>query len=352
MPQDIHNHATMKYQGVYPPSLCRWRLLLAVMAVAQVSVLLLALGKLQSLNLVRLGITSLYAQSLALVGASAICISRAWLSRLSARIAWWVAWLVVVIIALLFSYSAGIIGTVLGLGPGRGGFGLFVLQSVLAVALVGAALFRYLFIRSLWQAQVLAQSEARVQALQARIRPHFLFNSLNTIASLIADDPLGAENAIEDLADLFRGSMRRADSLISLSEELSLAEKYLQMERRRLGERVRIDWRVGELPAGASILPLTLQPLLENAVNHGLQPRPEGGEIRVYGRSEKDNVVITISNPLAPNGKQSQGHGMALVNIRERLELAFGSQASLITNQDHEQFFAVLSLPYVEYTDR
>jgi two-component system sensor histidine kinase AlgZ len=187
--------------------------------------------------------------------------------------------------------------------------------------------------------------------LQARIRPHFLFNSLNTIASLIPEEPDAAERAIEDLADLFRGSMRRADSLISLSAELNLARKYLQMEQRRLGDRLTIEWQVDELPAGASILPLTLQPLLENAVAHGIQPRIEGGEIRVYGRSEKDNIVITISNPLGPEQYISGGHGMALANIRERLDLAFGPSSSLITHQNDQQFFAVLSLPYVENTD-
>ena len=189
-----------------------------------------------------------------------------------------------------------------------------------------------------------------MQALQARIRPHFLFNSLNTIASLVPDDPANAERAIEDLADIFRGSMRRADSLISLSDELDLAWKYLQMEQRRLGGRLSIDWQVSELPEGASILPLTLQPLLENAVAHGIQPRVEAGKLRIYGRSEKDNIVITISNPVGPDGHISAGHGMALENIRERLELAFGPSASLITHQDSEQFFAVLSLPYVENT--
>jgi two-component system sensor histidine kinase AlgZ len=228
---------------------------------------------------------------------------------------------------------------------------MFLLQSVLAVALVSVALFRYLFIWAQWRVQLLAQSEARVQALQARIRPHFLFNSLNTIASLIAEDADGAERATEDLADLFRGSMRRADRLISLSEELKLAGKYLQMEQRRLGDRLRIDWQVSELPKGASVLPLTLQPLLENAVAHGIQPRTDGGEVRVYGRSEKDNIVITICNPLGPAGHGSEGHGMALANIRERLELAFGPSASLITHQNDDQFFAVLSLPYVENTD-
>jgi two-component system sensor histidine kinase AlgZ len=337
--------------GVYPPSFCRLRLLLAVGAVTQVSVLLIGVGGLAESGLLWLGVVSLYAQGLALVTVAGVCISRAWLGRLSARGAWLGSWVVAVLVALAFSYTAGIVGTVLQLGPGREGFAMFVLQSVLAVALVSVALFRYMFVRALWRAQLLAESEARVQALQARIRPHFLFNSLNTIASLIPDDPAGAERATEDLADLFRGSMRRTDSPISLAEELGLAEKYLQMEQRRLGQRIRINWQVDELPNGASVLPLTLQPLLENAVAHGIQPRVDGGEVRVYGRSEKDNIVITISNPLGPKDHISPGNGMALVNIRERLQLAFGSDASLITHQDDEQFFAILSLPYAENTD-
>ena len=320
-------------------------------AVTQVSVLLIGVGTLREFSLLWLGIASLYAQGLALVTALGVCISRAWLGRLSVRGAWIGSWVVALIVALAFSYSAGIVGTVLGVGPGRQNFAIFVWQSVLGVALVGVALLRYLFIRGQWRAQVLAQSEARVQALQARIRPHFLFNSLNTIASLIPEEPLSAERAIEDLADLFRGSMRRADSLISLSEELDLARRYLQMEERRLGDRLRVNWRVSDLPEGASVLPLMLQPLLENAVAHGIQPRADGGELKVYGRAEKDNIVITISNPVGPEGPDSRGHGMALENIRERMELAFGPAASLITHKNDEQFFAVLSLPYVENTD-
>jgi len=338
-------------RGVYPPSFCRWYPLLVVAAVTQVSVLLIGVGTSWEFGLAWLGFVSLYAQALALMTALGVCVSRAWLSRLSARGAWIGTWLVAIIVALAVSYSAGVVGTVLGAGPGREGFGMFVLQSVVTVAVVSVALFRYLFVRAQWRAQLLAQSEARVQALQATIRPHFLFNSLNTIASLIPDEPVGAERATEDLADLFRGSMRRADSLISLVDELDLARKYLQMEQRRLGERLSIDWEVSELPKGASVLPLTLQPLLENAVAHGIQPRIAGGEIRVYGRSEKDNIVITICNPLGPDDHVSKGHGMALANIRERLELAFGPTASLITHQDSENYFAILSMPYVENTD-
>lgn len=350
--QSAHNQHGLKPQrGVYPPSFCRWNLLLAVVAVTEISVLLMGIGMLGELELAWLAVTSVYAQSMALVTAFLVCISQVWLGRLSARGAWLGSWLIAVVAALVFSYSVGIVGTVLGVGPGRQNFPMFVMQSVLAVALVSVALFRYLFIRALWRAQLLARSEARVQALQARIRPHFLFNSLNTIASLIPEDPAGAERATEDLADLFRGSMRRADSLISLAEELDLARQYLQMEQRRLGNRLTVDWQVSELPEGASILPLTLQPLLENAVAHGIQPLVDGGRIRVYGRGENDHIVITISNPLGPRAHVSEGHGMALANIRERLELAFGPASSLITHQDDKQFFAVLSLPYVENTD-
>jgi two-component system sensor histidine kinase AlgZ len=325
-------------------------MMLAVMAVAELSVLLMAVGALREFSLLWLGVASLYAQLLAIVSALGVCISRAWLGRLPPRGAWLGSWLAAVLVALAFSYFAGVVGTVLGAGPGRHDFAVFVWQGVLSVALVGAALLRYLFIRAQWRAQVLAQSEARVQALQARIRPHFLFNSLNTIASLIPEEPLGAERAIEDLADLFRGSMRRADSLISLSEELDLARRYLHMEQRRLGDRLKVEWLVSDLPEGASVLPLILQPLLENAVTHGIQSRAEGGEVRVYGRAEKDNIVITISNPLGPGERRAGGHGMALANIRERLELAFGPNASLITHQDEQKFFAILSLPYVKNT--
>ena len=346
-----HNQKMIPQRSVHPPSFCRWRLLLVVVLVTQITVLLIGIGTLREFSLVWLGKVSMYAQTLALVTALGLCITHVWLGRLAARTAWLGSWFLAIVIALAFSYVVGIVGTVLEIGPGREDFNLYLLQSVLAVALVSAALLRYLFMRAQWRAQLMAQSEARVQALQARIRPHFLFNSLNTIASLIPEDPGGAERAIEDLADIFRGSMRRADNLISLSEELDLARKYLQMEQRRLGGRLRVDWQVSELPKGASVLPLTLQPLLENAVAHGIQPRVEGGELRVYGRSEKENIVVTICNPVGPDEHISEGHGMALENIRERLALAFGPVASLITHQNDEQFFAVLSMPYVENTD-
>jgi two-component system sensor histidine kinase AlgZ len=146
--------------------------------------------------------------------------------------------------------------------------------------------------------------------------------------------------------------MRKADQPISLANELDLARQYLDMEKRRLGDRLQVEWRVDELPADAAMLPLMLQPLFENAVGHGVQPNPEGGVISVYGRSEGDQVVITIANPVAPRGHSTPGHGMAIENIRDRLRLAYGSRASLVTYSNEEHFFVVMSLPYVAHIDR
>ena len=337
--------------GVYPPSFCNWRLLLAVMIITELSVVLVGLGRGGLPGWQWLGMASVYSQWMALFCASGLCVTSGWTSRLSARGAWIGSWLMAMWLAMVFSYAGWAAIFVYIPDMISDTVGLFVLKSVFAVGLVAVVFFRYLEIRARRRLELMAQAEARVQALQARIRPHFLFNSLNTIASLIPDDPASAEAATLDLADIFRGSMRRADQLISLSDELELARQYLDMERRRLGERLEVDWRVDELPAGAAVLPLMLQPLLENAVAHGIQTLQQGGKIAVYGRTEGDQVVITIGNPLAPEGSDTSGHGMAIRNIRERLSLAFGSRASLLTNHDKEQFYAVLSLPYVKHPD-
>jgi len=337
--------------GVYPPSFCNWRLLLAVMVITEVSVVLVGLGRAGFPGWQWLGLASVYAQWMALFCASGLCVTSGWTSRLTARGAWLGCWLIAIVLSMAFSYAGWVAASIGMPGVVADPAAMFVLKSVFAVGLVPVAFFRYLEIRARWRQELIAQAEARVQALQARIRPHFLFNSLNTIASLIPDDPANAETATLDLADIFRGSMRRADQLISLSDELGLARQYLDMEQRRLGDRLLVDWRVDELPPHAAMLPLTLQPLLENAVAHGVQPRPEGGKIAVYGRPEGDKVVITIGNPLAPENAETSGHGMAIRNIRERLSLAFGSRASLQTSQDEDQFYAVMSLPYVKHTD-
>ncbi|NRB71245.1 MAG: histidine kinase [Xanthomonadales bacterium] len=333
------------------PSFCRWR---AVSGVAMVSLLacwLIVLGGAWPRPAPELLALMTYALGLGLVCAFIVCSFQGILSRLTLRLAWVWAWLLVLLTALAVSYVVGVISTVLGSGPGPEALSAFVLKSVLAAGLVSLALFRYLFVRSRWQAEMVAESEARVHALQARIRPHFLFNSLNTIASYIPEDPQLAERATEDLADLFRGSLRNADDPIPLADELALARKYLAMEQRRLGDRLAIDWDVEDLPGAEPVLPMLLQPLLENAVTHGIQPRAEGGLIQVFGRREGGRLVITIANPLAEQLSRS-GNGMALQNIRSRLALSYSSLASLLTHRDDDCFYAVLTLPYADAADR
>jgi two-component system sensor histidine kinase AlgZ len=336
-------------RSVYPPSFCDWRLALGIMVLTQLSVMLIGLGRFQGYSWQWLSVTSFYSQSLALACTSVVCISRPWLKRLSIRDAWLGCWVIAVLTTFGFSYACAVVGTVLGYGPGKALLTAFMFKSIFAVSMVSMALLRYLFIRSQWQAEMIAQADARVQALQARIRPHFLFNSLNTIASLISNEPENAERATEDLAELFRGSMRRADTMIPLSEELELGRRFMDMEQRRLGDRLKVEWNVDDLPSTTLVLPLILQPLLENAVLHGVQPVEEGGLIRVYGRGEPGTIVMTISNPVPEQSENStldtHGQGMALRNIRSRLELAFDDRASLITSQNDSQFFAVLTLP-------
>ena len=328
------------------PNFCQWRAMGGVATVSLLATALLLLGKPATPGLLQVLQLLLYGLGLGLFCALAVCLCRALLLRLSVRNGWLLAWLVVLVAAIAFSYTVGVVSSVLGFGPGAQAHGRFMLQSLLGAGIVSVALFRYLFIRAQWEAEMLSEAEARVQALQARIRPHFLFNSLNTIASLIHDNPDSAERATEDLAELFRAGMRRADELIPLADELDLARKYLDMEQRRLGERLQVDWSVSELPGQAAVLPMMLQPLLENAVGHGIAARADGGRLQVYGRAEGANLVITITNPLAASSPRP-GAGMALDNIRARLALAHGGQASLITSQDQASFYAVLTVPCV-----
>jgi two-component system sensor histidine kinase AlgZ len=145
--------------------------------------------------------------------------------------------------------------------------------------------------------------------------------------------------------------MRRSDDMIPLCDELSLGRKYLAMEERRLGERLQVEWLVDELPAQVPVLPMMLQPLLENAVAHGVQPSPAGGTVRVFGRLEGGNIVLTVTNPLPPSGSKP-GQGMALGNIRSRLALTYSSLASLMTHRDDKNHYAVLTLPHAEAADR
>ena len=195
------------------------------------------------------------------------------------------------------------------------------------------------------RAQAPALAEARLQALTARIRPHFLFNSLNAVLGMIRIDPQRAEVALEELAELFRALMQDNRELVPLSDEIALARKYLDIERLRLGERLQVTWDVDDCPTDALAPPLLLQPLLENAVHHGIEPAVTPGEIRVRLMSTRDGVSIEIDNPWLGENKHSAGNRMALDNLRERLMLFYDLEARLDTRVENGRYHIRVSFP-------
>jgi two-component system, LytTR family, sensor histidine kinase AlgZ len=287
-----------------------------------------------------------------LLSAAALCQLRPWLRRFRQLDGSVLTFLVVLGVVLLVSEVSYWLGRYLGAGPdtGAGWFPRehwpFISTNLAMAALVMAPVLRYFYITVQWQRNVERQGASRLVALQARIRPHFLFNSMNTIASLTRSNPPAAEQAVEDLADLFRASLSESRQSIPLRDELEIAEVYLRMEKHRLGDRLQVEWQLGDIPRNAMLPSLTLQPLLENAIYHGIEPALAPGIIAVMGSVEGRVARLRISNPLPAGGDSSRaGHQMALDNIRERLALAYGDAASLTTIRDDHGFTATLTFP-------
>jgi two-component system, LytTR family, sensor histidine kinase AlgZ len=225
----------------------------------------------------------------------------------------------------------------------------FVGRTFAIGAIVIALAMRYLYVSSEWRRSIVLEAQARVSALQALIRPHFLFNSMNTIASLTRTDPRQAEEAVEDLSDLLRANLGGARDRTSLKQEFELAAIYQRIEKLRLGDRLEVRWDVAALPMRAAIPSLTIQPLLENAIYHGIEQLPDGGRITVSGRRDGDHLEITVTNPVAAGaGRRKGGNHMALANIRQRYELAYGNRADVEIRQEADTYSVRLRFPIGE----
>jgi len=224
---------------------------------------------------------------------------------------------------------------------------LFLSRNLAIALVVTVAVLRYFYVTHQWRSNLESVAESRFMALQARIRPHFLFNSMNTIAALTRSDPAAAESAIEDLADLFRASLGSSDDPISLEQELEVARVYQRMEEQRLGDRLRVDWQLNDLPMQMRVPGLTIQPLLENAIYHGIEPLASGGVVTITGEARDGMVTISISNPLAPGNQRRKvnGHHLALDNIRQRLQLAYGGSARLEVEELANRFNVSIGYP-------
>ena len=226
----------------------------------------------------------------------------------------------------------------LGFGDGANPLRPMMLAMAASVVLLG-----YFELRA--RAFSPAQTEARLAALNARIRPHFLFNSLNAVLSLIRARPQQAEAALESLSDLFRAAMRDPGELVSLADEIALGKQYFELEKLRLGERLAVDWQIGEVSMDLPIPPLMLQPLLENAVYHGIEPAPEGGVVRIAIEQRGEELRIAIANPAVAAGQHASGNQIAIANIRERLALYYDLEARLEIDAGKHTYEVRIILP-------
>ncbi len=249
------------------------------------------------------------------------------------------------VLAVVLSIAAGVTVAMQSLGVDGAADGSRLARVLTFTAVITVTLLGYLRLRA--KAFSPALTEARLQALQARIRPHFLFNSLNAVLSLIRRDPKRAERALEDLADLFRVLMSDGRRFVRLADEIALLERYASIEQLRLGDRLRLAWDIDSAPLDALLPPLVLQPLLENAVYHGVEPGTDAGEVLVQIEGRGGRVFVRVVNPLHPGHAHRPGNRMALDNLRERLTLFFDAEATVSTREADGRFQVDIEFPHV-----
>ncbi len=333
------------------PDFCNLRAVLTVVVVGELLAIILTLSHAQPNQQALwqyLGLLSLFIQWLGLSSAAILCTLRR-LLRIKDSLAGIASYLILLINTLIFTQLAYTAIDYTGLL--KIGYPLlqptnFLLQTLGIAAIIYALLLRYLYMQHQWQQQLKTEAESRFQLLQARIRPHFLFNTMNTIASLIHDAPHTAEQVVLDFAELLRATLNEGQNAISLQQELELCRRYLEIEQLRLGERLHIEWKLG---AGDTVVPpLLIQPLIENAVYHGIEPSIKGGTIEITCHQEGKQMLITISNPLPEELNSRHGHHLAQHNIQQRLALVYGDSATLQVQLHQNRYRLILTLPITQ----
>lgn len=290
---------------------------------------------------------SLFIQWIALMSASALCLAGSYLNGLPENRALLVAYALLLCITwLVGEFSIWLLATFDYIASAQPEWRLyFHAQNLIVSGIVGALALRYFVARHHLRQETLAGERARSEILKARIRPHFLFSSMNIIASLTHRAPAKAESAIEDMADLFRLMLDDSKDLVPVQSEVKIARKYLKLEKLRLDQRLNANWNVLGLTRQAKTPVLMLQLLLENAIHFGIEQLPEGGDIDIHVRLEDDVLSVTVCNPVPEGMAEDQEQGAALDNIRLRLKDQYGSDASLATQHDANYFCVKIKHP-------
>ena len=328
--------------GFFLPDLCNALAVVYLLVVSEGLVVTLTLMEtgLEHFSWQRFGLVSLFVQWVTLVSVALLCQMRRWLARISVFAATLASLLLVQGVTLL----VGLVSDQMRPSPGLGTDWYWLWRNALVSALISALALRYFYVQSQWRIQVQAELRARLFALQANIRPHFFFNTLNTVAALIVVDPDKAETMLLDLAQLFRAVMKADGQPTTLAAELELGRRYLDIEQTRLGPRLQVEWVLPDSVPMLTLPALILQPLLENAIYHGIQPLRSGGLIRITLIRQASHWLLAVSNSKGAESDH-KGNGIALANIRARLQVMYTDAARLETRAQDDQYEARLIIP-------
>jgi len=343
--QQYHN------EQQFLPDFCALKLVFSVVLIAELFAIILTLSSsgfiLKSWN--NLAISSLYIQWNGLLSLAFLCMLRKYISGYNRYIIASISYIGLLLVFLLISEITHNLITYMHLKSLLQSTDKlsFHLHNLIIGGIISGIVLRYFYIQHQWKLKTKTEAQSHLQLLQARIRPHFLFNSMNTIASLTRSNPELAEQVTIDLADLFRFLFQEEESLVSWSKELQIAKQYVQIESLRFAERLKIVWLVDAVPDDAKLPLLTLQPLLENAVYHGIEPNVQGGEINISASCQNSQIKIIIANSQIKKQKDRMGNHMALENIQQRLSVYFEKNASLDIQESTNKFTVTLNFPYL-----
>jgi len=334
------------------PNFCRgWVVFNAAIAAELLAILITLLMPRQILSASAgqdLLLVSVFVQWVALTGTAVLCLTRKPLSRLPNIRALGAAFLLLLLSTFVVSELTVWLLWALGQikSPRPDWYADFHLLALTISAIANGLLLRYFLAKHELRQRMLSEARARMQALQSRIRPHFVFNTLNIIASLTRSDPKKAETAIEDMAELFRMMLSQDENLVPVRNEIEVANKYLALEQLRLDNRLQVQWDVGKFPRKAVMPVLTLQPLLENAIRNGIENLASGGTVEARLWEDGDRIHIRVINPLPPRGKRSlPAPSEGLDTIRQRFRNQYGEAATLETEERDGQLMVNVVLP-------